>query len=96
MGRENGRFCNLTPEETTIRPGAFGHGHGREAQKELSRRRRAWRRVELGNSGHFIQVGEVDPEIMKQMPPPGSKPFTQVGIVEFYVRELRKLFRQNK
>lgn len=38
-----------------------------------------WEKVEI-SPGHFIWQKPVDPEIQKQMPPSGSKPFTQKSI----------------
>jgi hypothetical protein len=49
-----------------------------------------WHKEEVGNSGHFIDVRAIDPKIQAQMPVSG-RTFLQVGPVEYFVGEVKKL-----
>lgn len=37
-----------------------------------------------------------DPEIVRQMPPPGRKPFTQVGLIEWIIHDIKKFFHPDE
>jgi hypothetical protein len=51
-----------------------------------------WYREEVGHTGHFIDVRKIDPKIQAQMPVSGRN-FLEVGPVEWFVNELKKLVR---
>ena len=44
----------------------------------------SWHKEEVGHTGHFIDVREVDPEIQAKMPVSG-RTFLQVGPIEYFV-----------
>lgn len=67
----------------------------RERRDGVGRGGDGWEEIEV-SPGHFIESKPLDPEILKQMPPPGSKPFIQVGLVEFTVREIKKLLSPSR
>ena len=53
-----------------------------------------WKRVNIspiGQPEHFIEVRNISPEIQKQMPPEGSKPFTQKSAFEIIRQDLKSL-----
>jgi hypothetical protein len=52
----------------------------------------SWHKEEVGHTGHFIDVREVDPEIQAKMPVSG-RTFLQVGPIEYFVNEVKKLLR---
>jgi hypothetical protein len=52
--------------------------------------KQAWYKEEVGHTGHFIDVREIDPKIQAQMPVSG-RTFLQVGPIEYFVGEVKKL-----
>jgi hypothetical protein len=53
---------------------------------------KGWHKVEVGNTGRFIDVKDVDPKILALMPISGRN-FLEVGPIEWFVNELKKLVR---
>ena len=51
-----------------------------------------WQRVEI-YPGHYIWQKPIDPEIMERMPETGSKPFIQVTLFEFVVKEIKNTIK---
>ena len=54
-----------------------------------------WHKVEVGNTGHFIDVKAIDPEIMALMPESGRNflEFRPFEGVEIFVNKIKKLLR---
>jgi len=50
-----------------------------------------WKKVGVG-AGH-CEVTHVDPCIIAQMPPPGSRTFIEVGPIEVVINEIKKFLR---
>ena len=58
----------------------------------VERQQVEWKKVEVG-AGHFYEVARVDPRIVAQMPPPGSRTFIEVGPIEVVINEIKKFLR---
>jgi hypothetical protein len=60
---------------------------------ERAQRETKWSRVRIGppGSAHYIRVKPIDPEVMKQMPPEGSKTFISMNMVDYVVWRFKKL-----
>jgi hypothetical protein len=54
-----------------------------------------WHKVEVGNTGHFIDVKEIDPKIQALMPENGRNffEFRPFEGVEIFVNKVKKLLR---
>jgi hypothetical protein len=55
----------------------------------MSRERVEWRKVKVGEN-HFVMARPLDPKILEQMPPAGSKTFIEVGPVELIIHDIKK------
>ncbi len=54
-----------------------------------------WKSTKVG-PGAVVKTCEVSEEIQAKMPPPGSKPFTQVSFAEFIKQEISSILSPKK